>query len=94
LLQNGASREVVNEKNQKPLDIATLKNFLECADVLRYDPVHVPICLAAKHGDWNVLHALLLQGLFFIIIAIITIFKLFFFLPLKNYTNIVCKTNK
>lgn len=35
---------------------------VECANALRFDPAVVSICLAAKHGDWLVTKALLVQG--------------------------------
>jgi len=62
LLQAGANRSSLNNKSHSPLDIATAHEHTEAADILRYDPQLVSICLAAKHGDWSVMKALLAQG--------------------------------
>jgi len=41
---------------------STANGHTECANALRFDPTVVSICLAAKHGDWLVMKALLVQG--------------------------------
>ena len=63
LLQAGANRTSLNNKSHSPLDIATAHEHAEATDILRYDPQVVSICLAAKHGDWGVMKALLAQGM-------------------------------
>ena len=63
LLQAGANRTSLNNKSHSPLDIATAHEHAEAVDILKYDPQVVSICLAAKHGDWSVMKALLAQGI-------------------------------
>ena len=65
LLQAGANRTSLNNKSHSPLDIATAHEHAEAADILKYDPQVVSICLAAKHGDWSVMKALLAQGIYY-----------------------------
>eukprot|EP00981_Chlorochromonas_danica_P002428 scaffold471_cov318-Ochromonas_danica.AAC.19 len=55
-------RNVKNNNYQTPLDVALAKNHVEAANMIKYDPNKVSICLAAKHGDITVMRALLLQG--------------------------------
>ncbi len=63
LLQYGAKRDVINQKKHVPLDIAIANGHIDAANALRFDPEKVSICLAAKHGDWLVMKALLCQGI-------------------------------
>jgi serine/threonine-protein phosphatase 6 regulatory ankyrin repeat subunit B len=63
LLQYGAIRDIKNTKGHIPLDIALANGNIDCANALRFDPAKVSICLAAKHGDWLVMKALLSQGI-------------------------------
>lgn len=46
----GATRSLLNDKSHSALDIAVTNGHLESANVLRFDPAKVSICLAAKHG--------------------------------------------
>eukprot|EP01035_Chromulina_nebulosa_P023030 gene23030-29843_t len=62
LLQAGATRSLVNDKGHSALDIAVTNGHLEAANVLRFEPAKVSICLAAKHGDWLVMRSLMWQG--------------------------------
>jgi ankyrin repeat protein len=62
LLQAGANREVFNNKLHTPLDVCLANNHIAAANAIRFDPEKVSICLAAKHGDWTVMSALLCQG--------------------------------
>jgi ankyrin repeat protein len=62
LLQAGAAREVFNDKLHTPLDVSLANDHIEAANAIRFDPERVSICLAAKHGDWTVMSALLCQG--------------------------------
>jgi ankyrin repeat protein len=62
LLQAGANREVFNNKLHTPLDVCIANNHIAAANAVRFDPEKVSICLAAKHGDWTVMQALLCQG--------------------------------
>lgn len=61
LLHAGATREVFNNKLHTPLDVCLANGHVEVANAIRFDPEKVSICLAAKHGDWTVLSALLAQ---------------------------------
>jgi len=65
LLQAGANRTSLNNKSHSSLDIATAHEHAEVVDILKYDPQVVSICLAAKHGDWSVMKALLAQGIYY-----------------------------
>lgn len=62
LLQAGANREVFNNKLHTPLDVCVANGHIAAANAIRFDPERVSICLAAKHGDWAVMQALLCQG--------------------------------
>lgn len=62
LLQAGAAREVFNDKLHTPLDVCVANDHINAANAIRFDPEKVSICLAAKHGDWTVMSALLCQG--------------------------------
>jgi ankyrin repeat protein len=62
LLQAGATREVFNDKLHSPLDVCLANGHIDAANAIRFDPENVSICLAAKHGDWVVMRALLCQG--------------------------------
>ena len=62
LLEFGASRTIMNDRYHSPLDIAIANGHLDTANTLKCDPNVICICLAAKHGDWTVLSALLRQG--------------------------------
>lgn len=62
LLQNGANRDVMSRTGWTPLQIAQYKRHRVVCDCLQFNPDSVSISLAAKHGDWRVMSALLLQG--------------------------------
>lgn len=62
LLKAGAQRDLKNAKGHTPVDVALANGHKICANVLRFDPEKVSICLAAKHGDISVMEALLCQG--------------------------------
>jgi ankyrin repeat protein len=62
LLQAGADRVSRNSLGETPLDCAVRNNNELAADCMRFDPQKISICLAAKHGDWRVMNALLSQG--------------------------------
>jgi ankyrin repeat protein len=46
----GATRSLLNDKGHSALDIAVTNGHLESANVLRFDPAKVSICMASKHG--------------------------------------------
>ena len=63
LLRVGADRNILsNDKNYTAFDIASLNNCHDAMNVLKYNPVSDSICILAKHGDWNGIRSLLLQG--------------------------------
>lgn len=62
LLHSGANRNPITTDGDTPLDIAKRLGHQDAIDVLRYVPEKVSICLAARHGDWVVMSALLRQG--------------------------------
>jgi ankyrin repeat protein len=62
LLAHGANRATINAQHHAAVDIAVANGHMDTANVLRFDPARVSICLASKHGDWLVMKALLLQG--------------------------------
>ena len=62
LLQFGADRALINDRGHSALDIALANGHVEATNTLKYEPAKVSICLAAKHGDWSVVSALLRQG--------------------------------
>ncbi len=62
LLFAGADRYAATTNGKVPFDFALENGHTDSADVLKYDPEKVSICLAAKHGDERVTRALLAQG--------------------------------
>lgn len=62
LLMHHATRNFLNAAGHSALDVAVTNGHTDTANVLRYDIHRISICLAAKHGDWTVLQALLWQG--------------------------------
>lgn len=62
LLFAGASRAPQSKTGKTPFDLAVDSGHKSAADVCRYDPEKVSVCLAAKHGDVGITRVLLLQG--------------------------------
>jgi ankyrin repeat protein len=62
LLYAGACRTPQSKTGKTPYDLAMERGHKLAADVCRYDPEKVSICLAAKHGDIGITRILLLQG--------------------------------
>eukprot|EP01033_Poteriospumella_lacustris_P011374 gene11374-8092_t len=63
LLARGAQRGIANLQQHTAVDVAVANGHMDTANVLRFDPHKISLCLAAKHGDWLVMKALLLQGI-------------------------------
>lgn len=62
LLQASADRYLRNKKGLTPFDVALVGNHVDAINTLRYDPNQISVSIAAKHGDWTVVKALLNQG--------------------------------
>lgn len=62
LLQAGANRFLKTNQGRTAIDLAMQQGHPEIATILKFDPKTVSLSMAASHGDWKVVKALLNQG--------------------------------